>query len=246
MAEHHERYEQLAVGHVLGGLGSAESRDFRSHLLDCADCRTRVAELRDIATDLEAAERDERARARLRTELPPRADPEDQPPAPSNRITIRHVTLAAVVVLLLAGAMAFWNLHLRTNLSARTSVAEAHADTLRHLARGVPVAATFAEGLTGYVATDGDRLAVTMAGVADVEPGQTLVLWVLDGEGQVTDDSALLARPGALDGGLLAGVTPLADDGAVAIITREMGPPGVAPIGEQLMRAELPREADGA
>jgi alanine-glyoxylate transaminase/serine-glyoxylate transaminase/serine-pyruvate transaminase len=69
---------------------------------------------------------------------------------------------ATVLVLVLAGSMAFWNLHLRTGLAARDAVAQAHAETLRHLANGELLPATFAEGITGMVVMDGDRLAVSL------------------------------------------------------------------------------------
>ena len=68
----HRRYEEMAVAHVLGGLTPAQGRTFRSHLLECADCRARVGELRAIAHELAGVERDEeRERAALRRRGPP-------------------------------------------------------------------------------------------------------------------------------------------------------------------------------
>jgi hypothetical protein len=58
--EAHRSYEDMAVSHVLGGLDSDQGRVFRSHLLECSDCRARVGELRAIASDLAGVERDER------------------------------------------------------------------------------------------------------------------------------------------------------------------------------------------
>ena len=62
MAEH-DRYERMAVGHVLGGLDEVDAAAFRAHLLECADCRKRVNELRGIASDLARTEREERRAA---------------------------------------------------------------------------------------------------------------------------------------------------------------------------------------
>jgi hypothetical protein len=152
MTGEHERYEQLAVGHVLGGLDAADAAEFRTHLLGCRDCRLRVAELRDIAADLAAAERDERAQAQVQTEVARRVEDDEGPSGPDpapQRIGVRHVTVATVVVLVLAGAMAFWNLHLRTASSTYARVAEYRGDTLRELATGVPVEVELADGRRG-------------------------------------------------------------------------------------------------
>lgn len=56
----HRTFEDMAVAHVLGGLDADQARVFRSHLLDCGDCRARVGELRAIAHDLATVERTER------------------------------------------------------------------------------------------------------------------------------------------------------------------------------------------
>lgn len=238
MADPHGRFEQLAVGHVLGGLGSSDAADFRSHLLGCEPCRTRVAELRAIAEDLEAAELDERQRSRVQTVAPRRAEATTQGAEAPGGITIRHVTVAVIAVLLLAGAMAFWNLHLRTTVAFQSSVVEGQEDVLRVLATGVAIPTTMADGLRGQVARDDDQVAVSLSGVDDVEPGQSIVGWLLDAEGRPTADSALLARSGPLDDGLLIGALTVGE--AVEIlVTREAGELGAAPQGEMLVQADL-------
>ncbi len=65
------------------------------HLLGCRDCRLRVAELRDIAADLAAAEREERAEARVRHRgrPPDRGEPE---PQPTGAGAVDHGSLAAL------------------------------------------------------------------------------------------------------------------------------------------------------
>jgi anti-sigma factor RsiW len=77
MADEHRRFEHLAVGHVLGGLDPVDAAEFRVHLTGCRDCRRRVAELRAIATDMAAAEREERAASRLQTEVARRTEQVD-------------------------------------------------------------------------------------------------------------------------------------------------------------------------
>ena len=188
MDDAHDRYRQLAVSHVLGGLDPDDAAAFRNHLLGCRDCRARVAELRGIASDLERAERDERARATVQTEVV-RRHPEGEQEAtdeaadrPGPRIGVRQVTIAAVIVMVLAGAMAFWNLHLRTTNAVVATVAEQHADTLEVLAAGTPVEVESEHPVRGMAAVDGERVALTLTGVEEVE-GARLVAWLRDDDG---------------------------------------------------------------
>ena len=184
MADGHGHYQQLAVGHVLGGLGPDDAADFRSHLAGCRDCRARVAELRGIASDLERAERDERAREVVRTEVARREPEAHEAPASGSRIGVRHVTVAVVVVVFLAGAMAFWNLHLRTSNAVVTSVAEQHAQTLAVLASGIEVDVEADHPVGGIGAVDGDRVAVALTGV-EVPQDARVVAWLHGADGPV-------------------------------------------------------------
>jgi anti-sigma-K factor RskA len=237
MTSEHERYEALAVGHVLGGLDAAAAADFRTHLLGCRDCRLRVAELRDLAADLAAAERDERAQAQVRTEVARRVDADEVPPVePPSRIGIRHVTVATVVVVLFAAAMAFWNLHLRTASTTYASVAEYRGDTLRELASGVPVATELATGVQGLVVVDGDQVAFTLDGLPRLADDERLVVWLTG-----TDDGdvpALRIHALQVGAGVLAG--HIEDRGAEElVITRQRGTPTSSPAGEVIARADL-------
>jgi anti-sigma factor RsiW len=243
MTDEHERYEALAVGHVLGGLDAADAAAFRSHLLGCRDCRSRVAELRDIAADLAAAERDERARSRVRTEVARRVDRDEddgsggeegeRDPSPP-RIGIRHVTVAAIVVVVLAAAMAFWNLHLRTTTATYAAVADQRGETLRELATGVPVDVELGEDLSGMVAVDGDQVAFTLTGLAELRPGERLVAWLTGGEDG--DVPALLVQ--TIEGDTVA-ATVSVEGATELVLTRERGDPGEGPIGEELLRAPI-------
>jgi hypothetical protein len=114
-AERHRYYEELAVSHVLGGLSESDGRVFRSHLLDCQQCRARVGELRRIANDLADVERDERrVRAAKAIETKRREDEDEDeadeplPPTRGSRIMLL-VGLVALIGLL------SWNILLRQN-----------------------------------------------------------------------------------------------------------------------------------
>jgi anti-sigma-K factor RskA len=237
MAGAHERYEQLAVGHVLGGLDAAEAADFRSHLLGCRDCRLRVAELRDIAADLAAAERDERVQAQVRTQVAREVEDDEELGDPAGpRIGVRHVTVATVVVVLLAAAMGFWNLHLRTVSSTYAQVAEYRADTLRELASGVPVPAELADGIRGLVVVDGEEVAFTLEGLPPLAADERLVVWLTGTEEGTVAAQRIHALQ--LTAGVLAG--HLEDrGGSELVITRERGAPTPQPSGPVLVRAEL-------
>jgi anti-sigma-K factor RskA len=244
MTGEHERYEQLAVGHVLGGLEAAEAADFRTHLLGCRDCRLRVAELRDIAADLVAAERDERAQAQVRTEVPRRVDDDEAAPdLPGSRIGVRHVTIATVLVVVFAAAMGFWNLHLRTVSSTYAQVAEYRGDTLRELASGVPVSAEFADGVQGLVVVDGEQVAFALDGVTALQDDERLVVWLTGTEEGAVP--ALRIHAFQLGAGVLAGHIGSRDADEI-VITRQRGAPTAAPDGEVVARADLgqARESD--
>jgi anti-sigma-K factor RskA len=237
MTGEHERYEQLAVGHVLGGLDAADAAEFRTHLLGCRDCRLRVAELRDIAADLAAAERDERAQAQVRTEVARRVEDDEELADPTpQRIGVRHVTIATVVVVVLAAAMAFWNLHLRTASATYAHVAEYRGDTLRELATGIPVEVDLADGVDGLVVVDGDDIAFTLDGLPALLDDERLVVWLIGtDEGSVP---ALRIHAFQLGSGVLAG--HLADRGAAElVITRQHGAATDEPAGETVARADL-------
>ena len=239
MTDEHERYEQLAVGHVLGGLSTSDAAAFRSHLLGCRDCRSKVAELRGIASDLADAEREERSRETVRTELPRRT--EDEPPVEGGgaRVTIRHVTVAVIVVVVLAVAMAFWNLHLRTAATAYLGLVQTQAETLEGLAAGVPVELDARDGVRGVATTDGDALSMSLTGLEPLADGEQLVAWfeaVPDGENV---PPRRLAAGGQLEDG---GIAATLETGGAAriVVTREVDPSVDEPTGTTVVEVSLP------
>ena len=239
MTEEHGHFERLVVGHVLGDLPGADASRFRSHLLGCRGCRARVAELRGIAADLADAERDELARAQVRTETPRRVDQRAEPfPTGGQRITVRHVTVATVVVVLLAAAMAFWNLHLREVSATYLAVAQDRGSTLESFANGLPLELELAPGISGLAVADGEQVALSLAGVNPPAAGELFVAWFLgveDVEDGITAVS--LVGPEQLEDDAFA-ITIDDPGGRELIVTRE-SEPGDRPGDDVLLRSSL-------
>lgn len=240
----HQLFAELAVGHVLGGLSASDQRRFQSHLRGCPACRTRVAELRDIADDLAEAEVDERSRSPLRTELDSSEDGADETTspgvAPTRRIGVGQVALAAVIVLFIAVGVLFWNLHLRTSVAGYEQLLDAQSEALLVLARGTPLPAEYADGVTGVVATDGEMLAFTIAGF-DAGDGEVVSVWTVDDQGdstEVTRAPADLVRRGGL-----ASAIEL-DEVHELLVTLERTTPGGDPEGDVLLRSTPGTDGD--
>lgn len=219
MTEEHGNFERLVVGHVLGDLPKTDASRFRSHLPGCRECRARVAELRGIAAQLAEVERDELARVRVRTEAPRRVDESDEPfPSSGQRITVRHVTVAAVIVVVLAAAMAFWNLHLRATSAVYLAVVQDREATLDGLANGLPLELDLATGVSGIAVADGEQVSFALSGLGPPGEGEVLVAWFLGVQDGPT--AMPLGRADQVDGGALSATL---DDpgGTELVITRE-------------------------
>lgn len=185
MTDEHARYETLAVGHVLGGLAEDEAATFRRHLVSCGSCKMRVAELRDIAEDLAAAEREERALASTATKVARRDDDEDEAAEEARRgwqaPEPRLLLLGAAALLLVALiAIGFWNLHLRSNNQALIEATTAREAVLSSLGSGDVLEADLATGIEGVVVLDGKHVAFSLSGLPTLQPGQTLMVWLLE------------------------------------------------------------------
>jgi hypothetical protein len=240
MTEEHGKFERLVVGHVLGDLPESDASRFRAHLLGCRECRARVAELRGIAADLADAERDELARAQVRTETPRRVDEPDASFATTGpRITVRHVTVAVVVVVLLSTAMAFWNLYLRQANAEYLAVVEDREATLENLAKGLPLELELASGVSGLAVADGEQVALSLAGIDPLAEGEELVAWfvgVEDAEEGIDVIPLATADQLGADDTL---ATTIADPGGTElVITRETARGG-RPGDDVLLRASL-------
>ena len=179
----HAQFEELAVGHVSGGLSSNQAQVFRAHLLDCPQCRARVGELRAIASDLADVERDER---RTRTEEPvqvkrrarvaTREQEREQPPPPAGNRVVFIVGLVFVVLL------SVWNFTLRSsNAQLQESLdAEIRATAIGNFGAPWTPAPDTAE--RGVARSRGDDLVVLLDGAQD---GATYVVELAGGDGDV-------------------------------------------------------------
>ncbi len=244
MGEPHERYEELAVGHVLGGLSLSQSAELREHLHDCSICRSRVAELRGIDHELTAAAREERSRVRLRTQEPPPEEPSDSSPddpgglAAGRRIRSSHLLAAVLVLLAVAIGLSFWNLHLRTAAASYLDVVTNQSDALGRLAEGVELDPKLAAGVRGRVVTDGERVTVTLAGLEPLEDGERLVAWLRGVSGPREPGPVALTGLGEPHDGTLAASLPIADAREL-IITCECVVQPTDPQGETILEVAL-------
>lgn len=193
MSEEHQRYERLAVGHVVGGLDEVDAARFRSHLVDCRDCRTRVAELRGIASDLLATEREERAaRGGGRTELAERVEEEaEAPPRPAEVAPVRswpwRVVAIGLLPLVLLGALA-WAVWLRAETALTGAALDTANTALRVIAEGEPLALDVAagySGLTGIVAATGEHVVVDLSTLPEPRLNQVVRAVLVDADGEV-------------------------------------------------------------
>lgn len=237
----HQRYEQLAVGHVLGGLDPVDQAEFRSHLLGCRDCRIRVAELRDIASSLEAAEREERAATRVKMETARRDDDAESgaDDRASWRVSVSHrFALAAGVATLVLIGLLLWNFHLRDVNRTMLSTTEAREAVLTVLAAGTPVEVDGAPGVSGIAAVDGDVVALDLAGLPHPRPDEWLAIWFLGDDG--TPTRYLPYGSGVVDGGVFA-VRLTGVDATGLAVTLEQGDRSgrTAPSGRPLADVSL-------
>jgi|GEM_PF-1101907 len=257
MADDHLRYERLAVGHVLGGLDSVDAAAFRSHLLGCRDCRMRVSELRGIASDLAAAERDERATAgRLATEVQRQqqqaeaADTADTSDLGPWRQWPWGVLGSALLVVGLLVVLV-WNLGLRQTNVTLLAATEQREAVLRVLAEGDLLDATVDTGTGGLVAVDADTLVLDLADVRPLRPQEVLVVWQLGADGSTLEQSRPVTAGQIAQGRLAMALERAEGLGTVAVSVEEVPVFVEAPTGLRILTAEVPAgtgadAADGA
>jgi hypothetical protein len=231
----HRYFEDLAVAHVVGGLDESDGRVFRSHLLDCSDCRARVWELRALAHDLADVERDER-RERAAQALETKQRDEDEgeevtPQAPSGDSRLpRAVLLVGLAVIL---TLAAWNFTLRGTVARQDQVIDdlqAAGQVLRFGAEGDVIRE--ATQVRGSLMVDDGRVVLLVEGLLD---GEAYGIYFLDGGGEVLRTRAELASNGALQ--LFMRLEP----GTVRMVVTELeSGPTAQPTGTRVFEAAVP------
>lgn len=179
MADEHQRYERLAVGHVVGGLDEVDAARFRSHLVSCRDCRSRVAELRGIANDLVATEREERAARSTtgRTEVAERVE-EEAPPTQRDVAPVTtwpwRVVAVGLVPLILLGGLA-WAVYVRAENELLSAALRTQGVALRVLAEGDTLEMDAEPLVSGIAAATADRVVVDLADLPELDPDEVVV-----------------------------------------------------------------------
>jgi hypothetical protein len=190
-SDEHRAYEDFAVRHVMGILDEAESGTFRSHLLDCSDCRARVGELRSIASDLAEVERAERrVRAAKLVETKERvaedeADDDDDEAAGQGRGS-RVLVIAGVMLIVV---LSIWNFVLRGQNTGLRDYAGALLESAEIVNFGDPwTTEQVAPGHEAIARVEGGRMAVMVRGTDDEA---TYQLKRYDAEGVLLDAATL-------------------------------------------------------
>ncbi|HVL98869.1 MAG TPA: hypothetical protein VM324_06240 [Egibacteraceae bacterium] len=222
-AEGHRFFEGMAVVHVLGGLDESDGRVFRSHLLECSDCRARVGELRALAHDLADVERDEeRRRARaaksLETKRREYSDDDDGegelPPAPPGGL--RSPRLLALVGLVLLIMLAGWNFTLRTTIGDHQARADNVTDASEIMLFGeeVPWTSTL-EDLDARIKVDDGKLALLVMNLRSGSDVQYVVYLRGPDDGEVVG-----VQPLQVTDGRIYYLIPLDADARKLLLTR--------------------------
>jgi hypothetical protein len=195
--DEHRPFEDMAVAHVLGGLDTYQGRLFRSHLLECPDCRARVGELRAIASDLAGVERDERRQRSVQSvETKQRDEAEEPRPEPSAPVGVpRWVALVLATAVVVLGSYAFL---LRSSNDQLERALDDRLEASAALEHGTPLPVSFrAPGIEATARVHDDRLALLVEGLRDDTPyGVYLVDEEVGAEPRTLDGYPLTPRDG--------------------------------------------------
>lgn len=237
-ADKHRYFEGMAVAHVLGGLDESDGQVFRSHLLECSDCRAHVGELRALAHELADVERDERrVRAAKSVETKRRQASDDDeeegsaaiPPSPVARVP-RLLVLLGVLVLV---GLAAWNLTLRSTVANQ----QAHVDTMTDGAELLEFGdevdwVSSMEDIDATVKMRDGRLVLLVVGLDD---DATHAIYQLDAR-----DGVVAAQTAEVTEGRIHYLVPLREDTRRLVVTRTGASVPDQPTGERLLEATLP------
>lgn len=235
-ADEHRYFEGLAVSHVLGGLDESDGRVFRSHLLECHDCRARVGELRALAHDLADVERDERrVRAAKSIETKRReVTDEDEDDGEESMPAVPTSRMPRLLLLLGLGALvglAVWNLTLQNTIARQDAYVSNVSEANDVMEFGEEVSWTpHTDGVDASISIDGDRLAVLVRGL---DSDASYAIFEHDDEGATVG-----SHPVRLTGERFFVLLPLEDDTERVLLQRHSEGPDVRQL---VLEAELPR-----
>lgn len=209
----HDRWETLAVNHVLGGLDQASASAFRRHLVGCPQCKAQVAELRELAGSLEDAARDERAVLALRTRARQEVDEDEEVAEPPPRSTPRRIVVALLVIGTAVLLLAAHNVHLRVQQTALEDLADRQQAIVEGLGSGLVMETTFPEGASGVVVADGERVAWSITDLPVPASDQRVVVWLREPE---ADRTVAVHTAATMPDGAITGVD--SERGAAALL----------------------------
>lgn len=183
-ADSHRYFEEMAVTHVLGGLDQSEGKVFRSHLLDCADCRARVGELRALASELADVEREERRERAARAVGTKRRESDDDELIEDDFVPAsRGSRIALVGGLILVMLLAAWNFTLRSRIElAQTFVTSTVTSTALLLEGEQWTVDSRVDQLSAVVAMQGGQFAIMVSGL---QPGEDYGVFLQGTDGEV-------------------------------------------------------------
>jgi hypothetical protein len=234
-SDEHRPYEDMAVAHVLGGLDTDQGRVFRSHLLECSDCRARVGELRAIASDLAGVERDERRQRSARAVETKHREVEDadEPPPPPNRDLPRWVVFGLALAVIAIGSYAFV---LRTANTRLEGALEQRLEASAAMEHGDPLAVDYrAAGLTATAKVHEGRVALLIEGLDDETAYGVYLLDDQESGSRTTYRHPLIAR----DGKVFV-LLPLGGQEDRLMVTIPERAPALDPDGQRVLEVLVP------
>jgi anti-sigma-K factor RskA len=226
-----EEFEELSGAYALDAVTPAEREAAQAHLAECAACTRRLQELRAVVDLLPYSVKQVNPPAALKDRLFEAIRKESTPtqPVPINRSqrqrrswSTQLLAIAAVLVLLLFGGMAVWNVSLRqqnSSLQQQNNSLEKEVASLQHqVALAYGLHGSGASGKLIYLPMQNITLLV-IEGLPQLHGTQVYQGWLIHGK-QPTSIGLLSLENGVASviySGTIAGYQ-------VAAVSREPGP----------------------
>ncbi len=203
MTAEHEKWEELAVGHVLSALEPEDEERFARHLRGCAACERTIAEMTAVASHLAYAAEPADPPAGLKDSILDAVARSDRPAIPATPLRslpdlprlaqiraesrvpawTRLVSVAAGVALVVG--LAVWNVNLRGNaeLSQRTVARMERVQDLAADPATVRVPMSSGSGAKGTALVRGTDVVLLVDGLPRNEQSSIYVIWYQDTTG---------------------------------------------------------------